>query len=47
MIVAFDAKCLLCNGWVQFLLHHDRQATFKFASIQGGLPRSLSMDNSR
>ena len=23
MIVVFDAKCLLCSGWVQFLLRHD------------------------
>lgn len=41
MIVVFDAKCLLCNGWVQFLLRHDRNATFKFASIQGEAGRRL------
>ena len=35
MIVVFDAQCLLCNGWVQFLLRHDRQGTLRFASIQG------------
>jgi predicted DCC family thiol-disulfide oxidoreductase YuxK len=35
MIVVFDAHCLLCSGWVQFLLRHDRQRTFRFASIQG------------
>ena len=35
MIIVFDAQCLLCNGWVQFLLKHDRQAQFRFASIQG------------
>ena len=35
MIVVFDAKCLLCNGWVQFLLQHDRQGRIRFASIQG------------
>jgi predicted DCC family thiol-disulfide oxidoreductase YuxK len=35
MIIVFDAQCLLCNGWVQFLLHHDRKGTFQFASIQG------------
>lgn len=35
MIVVFDAECLLCNGWVQFLLRHDRQGQIRFASIQG------------
>ncbi len=35
MIIVFDAECLLCNGWVRFLLRHDRKGTFQFASIQG------------
>lgn len=35
MIVVFDGKCLLCNGWVQFLLRHDRQGRIRFASLQG------------
>lgn len=35
MIVVFDDQCLLCNGWVQFLLRHDRRGRFRFASIQG------------
>jgi predicted DCC family thiol-disulfide oxidoreductase YuxK len=35
MIVVFDAKCLLCNASVQFLLRHDRRGLFRFASIQG------------
>jgi len=35
MIVVFDAQCLLCNGWVKFLLKTDRKGVFKFASIQG------------
>ena len=34
MIVVFDAKCLLCSGWVQFLLKRDRKNVFHFASIQ-------------
>ncbi len=34
MIVVFDAKCLLCSGWVQFLLKRDRKRVFRFASIQ-------------
>jgi predicted DCC family thiol-disulfide oxidoreductase YuxK len=34
MIVVFDAKCLLCSGWVQFLLKRDHKGVFQFASIQ-------------
>lgn len=34
MIVVFDAKCLLCSAWVQFLLKHDKRGVFRFASIQ-------------
>jgi len=34
MVVVFDAKCLLCNGWVKFLLKHDRRQMLRFASIQ-------------
>jgi predicted DCC family thiol-disulfide oxidoreductase YuxK len=41
VIVVFDAQCLLCSGWVQFLLRHDRNATFQFASIQGATGRRL------
>jgi predicted DCC family thiol-disulfide oxidoreductase YuxK len=35
VIVVFDAKCLLCDGWVTFLLRHDRHGSIQFASIQG------------
>lgn len=41
MIVVFDAECLLCNGWVQFLLRHDRRGEIRFASIQGVNGRRL------
>lgn len=41
MIVVFDAQCLLCNGWVQFLLKHDHLGRFQFASIQGAAGRVL------
>lgn len=35
MIVVFDAQCLLCDGWVRFLLRHDKGRRLRFASIQG------------
>lgn len=41
MIVVFDAQCLLCNGWVQFLLRYDRREVFQFASIQGATGHRL------
>lgn len=41
MIVVFDAQCLLCNRWVQFLLKHDRRGLFRFASIQGAAGQTL------
>jgi predicted DCC family thiol-disulfide oxidoreductase YuxK len=41
MIVVFDAQCLLCNGWVKFLLRHDRHGLFRFASMQGHTGRAL------
>lgn len=41
MIIVFDAQCLLCNRWVQFLLKHDRKRVFRFASIQGACGRAL------
>ncbi|WP_211465006.1 thiol-disulfide oxidoreductase DCC family protein [Collimonas silvisoli] len=34
MIIVFDAKCLVCSSWVQFLLKHDQQRVFRFVSIQ-------------
>ncbi len=41
LIVVFDAQCLLCNGWVRFLLRHDRRDVFRFASIQGRTGQAL------
>ena len=44
MIVVFDAQCLLCNGWVRFLLQHDRTGRIRFASMQGVTRRQLLAD---
>lgn len=41
MIVVFDAQCLLCNGWVKFLLRHDHEGILRFASIQGVTGKAL------
>jgi predicted DCC family thiol-disulfide oxidoreductase YuxK len=41
VIVVFDAKCLLCSGWVRFLVRHDHKGTLQFASIQGETGKRL------
>lgn len=41
MIVVFDGQCLLCNGWVQFLLRHDRAQRIRFASVQSAVGQQL------
>lgn len=33
-MVLFDGVCNLCNGTVQFILRHDPQGQFRFASQQ-------------
>ncbi len=39
--IVFDGVCLLCNGWVKFLLRHDRRARYRFAAMQGQAGRAL------
>ena len=34
MVILFDGVCNLCNWWVRFILKHDKDAVFKFASLQ-------------
>lgn len=41
MIVVFDGECVLCNGWVAFLLRHDKRRIYRFASIQTPAGRAL------
>ena len=40
-IIVFDGVCVLCNGWVDFLLTHDRRARYRFAAMQGETGRAL------
>ena len=39
--VVFDGVCVLCNGWVHFLLRHDRRERFQFAAMQTPAGRRL------
>ncbi|MEO9080426.1 MAG: thiol-disulfide oxidoreductase DCC family protein [Rhodanobacter sp.] len=40
-VIVFDGVCLLCSRWVRFLLKHDKQARYRFASMQSASGRSL------
>lgn len=40
-IVVFDGVCVLCSGWVGFLLRHDHARQFRFAAMQGEAGRRL------
>jgi predicted DCC family thiol-disulfide oxidoreductase YuxK len=40
-IVLYDGVCGLCNRSVQFVLRHDRDKTFRFASLQSPLASQI------
>lgn len=40
-VIVFDGVCVLCNGWVRFLLRHDRQQRYRFAAMQSDHGRTL------
>ncbi|MDO7877174.1 thiol-disulfide oxidoreductase DCC family protein [Hymenobacter sp. ASUV-10] len=39
--ILFDGVCNLCNGFVQFVIRHDRQRRFHFAALQSEAARAL------
>lgn len=39
--IVFDGTCVVCNGWVDFLLRHDRRQRYRFAAMQGRNGRAL------
>ena len=40
-IIVFDGVCVICNGWVDFLLRHDRRGRYRFAAMQMRSGREL------
>jgi predicted DCC family thiol-disulfide oxidoreductase YuxK len=40
-IVIFDGKCVMCAGFVQFLLRHDHRARLRFLTAQSMLGEAL------
>jgi predicted DCC family thiol-disulfide oxidoreductase YuxK len=39
-VILFDGICNLCNSSVQFVIRHDKEAKFKFASLQSDAGKS-------
>ena len=33
-VILFDGVCNLCNGSVQYVIRHDKEALYRFASLQ-------------
>lgn len=40
-LIVFDGVCVLCTAWLRFVLKHDRQGKFKFATMQSPVGRQL------
>jgi predicted DCC family thiol-disulfide oxidoreductase YuxK len=43
-IVFFDGECHFCDRSVQFIIRRDRQAVFRFASLQSDIAKSILDD---
>lgn len=44
-IILFDGVCNLCNKSVQFVIEHDEQNYFKFASLQSNFGQTFLKEN--
>lgn len=44
-IILFDGVCNVCNGAVQFIIKHDKQGKFQFASLQSSFGKKLIETN--
>lgn len=43
-LIVFDGMCVLCAGFVQWVIRHDRDRLFRFTSAQGPLGQALYRD---
>lgn len=41
-LILFDGVCVLCSGWVRFLIERDREARFTFTPMQSPYGRKLA-----
>lgn len=44
-VVVFDGVCNLCNGAIDFIVRHDREAVFRVTANQHGAGRQLLADH--
>jgi predicted DCC family thiol-disulfide oxidoreductase YuxK len=40
-IIVFDGYCVLCSGWVSFILRHDRRAIYRLLPAQSPIGHAL------
>ena len=40
-VVVFDGYCVLCDGWVSFIIARDRAKRFRFAPLQGAAGQDM------
>lgn len=43
-VIFFDGVCDLCNATVQFIIRHDKQKRFHFASLQSAIGQQVLQD---
>jgi len=43
-VYVFDGACILCNGFVRFLLAHEKAAALRFAAMQSETGRILMQE---
>jgi len=41
-LILFDGVCLLCSGWVKFVIERDREMRFRFLPIQSDAGRRFA-----
>jgi len=41
-VILYDGVCVLCSGWMRFVLRRDRQRLFRFTPIQSDYGRALA-----
>jgi predicted DCC family thiol-disulfide oxidoreductase YuxK len=40
-LIVFDGVCVLCTGWVRFVIERDEAQAFRFATTQSALGQAL------
>jgi predicted DCC family thiol-disulfide oxidoreductase YuxK len=40
-IIVFDGMCVICSGWAQFVIRHDRDKRFRLLAAQTLLGAAL------